>query len=107
MHIPLMAAKFDVTTYKLCESSSRYIWFFLIYTGRGTERAIRSVTTKTNRTEAIAVKLSEHFLGHGNTMWMGNFYNSLEMSQFTKSKRQTVLELQVLTGKVLSTQEMW
>jgi hypothetical protein len=93
MHIPLMAAKFDITTYKLCEYSSHYVWFFLIYTERGTELAIWSVTTETNKTV-------KHFPGHRNTMWMVNFCNSLEMPQFRKSKRQTVLELQVLIGKV-------
>lgn len=104
MHIPLMAAKSDITTYKLCESSSHYVCIFLIYTGRDTKLAIWSVTTETNDTKAIVVKMSEHFPGHRNTMWKGNFCNSLEMPQFMKSKMQTVLEFQVLTGKVFLSQ---
>jgi hypothetical protein len=37
---------------------------------------VQCVTAKTNKTATNVVKLSEH-LGHGHTVWIDNFYNSL------------------------------
>jgi hypothetical protein len=35
------------------------------------------VTAGTNKTAAIIVKLSEHLLDHGYTVWIDNFHNLL------------------------------
>jgi hypothetical protein len=60
------------------------------------------VSTETNKTAATVVKLSEHLLGHGHIVWMGNFYNSPQVAWFMKYKiKQAVLELYVLTGRML------
>jgi hypothetical protein len=58
------------------------------------------VTAETNRTAATVVKLLEYVLGHRYTEWMDSFYNSPELTQFMKSKKQAVLELYMLPGKM-------
>jgi hypothetical protein len=35
-YIPLKSSKFGIKSYELCESSSGYLWSFIIYTGKGT-----------------------------------------------------------------------
>jgi hypothetical protein len=45
------------------------------------------LSAETNKTAAIVVKLTENLFGHGHTVWMDNFYNSLELAQFLKSKK--------------------
>jgi hypothetical protein len=44
------------------------------------------VTAETNKTAAVMIKLLEHCLGHGHTMWMDRFYRSLELSWLKKSE---------------------
>jgi hypothetical protein len=36
-YMPLNAPKFGIKCYKLCESSTGYVWSFIIYTGQGME----------------------------------------------------------------------
>jgi hypothetical protein len=64
------------------------------------ELANQFVSAETNKTTAILVKLRENLLGRGHTVWTDNFYNSPELAQFLKSKKQTVLELYAITGKM-------
>jgi hypothetical protein len=52
-YIPLKAAKFRIKTYELCESSSGYVWSFLVYTGKGMELANQFVRAETNTTEQL------------------------------------------------------
>ena len=35
-YLPLKRARFGIKYYMLCESSSGYVWNFMIYTGQGT-----------------------------------------------------------------------
>jgi hypothetical protein len=53
-----------------------------------------------DKTAAIVVKLSENLLGHGHIVWMDNIYNSPDLVWFISPKKQAVLELYVLTGKM-------
>jgi hypothetical protein len=76
-----------IKTYELCESSSGYVWSFLVYTGKGMELANQFVSAETNKTAAIVVKLTENLLGRGHTVWMDIFYNSPELAWFLKSKK--------------------
>ena len=85
-YLPLKAAKFGIKTFELCESSSGYVWSFLVYTGQGMELTNQYVTAETNKTAAIVVTLLENLLGRGHTVWMDNFYNSPDLARFLKSK---------------------
>jgi hypothetical protein len=86
-YIPLKAAKFGIKSYELCESSMGYVWSFIIYTGQGMELTNEFVNSETNKTAATVIKLEEPLFGHGHTHWMDNFYNSLELERFLKSKK--------------------
>jgi hypothetical protein len=89
-----MAAKFVIKTYEFCVSSFGYVGSSLLYNGQGMELMNQFTTAETNKTAEIVVKLSDHLLGHGHTVWMDNFYNSPELAQFMKYKiKQTVLQL--------------
>ncbi|PNF31583.1 hypothetical protein B7P43_G00790 [Cryptotermes secundus] len=85
-YLPLKAAKFGIKTFELCESSSGYVWSFLVYTGQGMELTNQYVTAETNKTTAIVITLLENLLGRGHTVWMDNFYNSPDLARFLKSK---------------------
>ncbi|XP_023725727.1 piggyBac transposable element-derived protein 4 [Cryptotermes secundus] len=85
-YLPLKAAKFGIKTFELCESSSGYVWSFLVYTGQGMELTNQYVTAEKNKTTAIVVTLLENLLGRGYTVWMDNFYNSPDLARFLKSK---------------------
>jgi hypothetical protein len=39
------------------------------------------VTTETNKTAEIIVKILENLLGRGHTVWMDNFYNSSNLAR--------------------------
>jgi hypothetical protein len=59
----------------------------LIYTGQGMELTNLFLNAETNKTAAIVVKLLEHCLGRGYTVWMENFYSSPDLAWFMKSKK--------------------
>ncbi|PNF40920.1 hypothetical protein B7P43_G14977 [Cryptotermes secundus] len=84
-YLPLKAAKFGIKTFELCESSSGYVWSFLVYTGQGMELTNQYVTAETNKTTAIVVTLLENLLGRRHTVWMDNFYNSPVLARILKS----------------------
>jgi hypothetical protein len=35
-YVPLKASKFGIKTYELCDSTTGYLWSFLVYTGKKT-----------------------------------------------------------------------
>jgi hypothetical protein len=86
-YIPLKAAKFGIKSYELCECSTGYVWFFIIYTRQGMELTNQFVNSDTNKTAAIVFKLVEPLLGHGHTLWMDSFYISPELARFLKLKK--------------------
>ncbi|XP_021913223.1 piggyBac transposable element-derived protein 4-like [Zootermopsis nevadensis] len=86
-YIPLKAAQLGIKTFELCESSSGYVWSFLVYTGKDMELTNQFVTAETSKTAVIVVKLLEPLLGRGHTVWMDNFYNSPHLARFLKSKK--------------------
>ena len=47
------------------------------------------ITPETPKTAAIVLKLLEHLLGRGHTLWMDNFYNSPELARQLKTQRST------------------
>jgi hypothetical protein len=59
---PLNASKFGIKTYKLCDSTTGYLCSFLVYTGTDTELDSPMITSYTNKTSAIVLKLVEPLL---------------------------------------------
>lgn len=84
-YIPLKSSKFGIKSYELCESSSGYLWSFIIYTGKGTVFQTSFLSGDTNKTAAIVLSLVEPLLKKGRTLWMDNFYNSPALAQKLKS----------------------
>ena len=37
IYLPLKSCKFCVKTFEICESSTEYLWKFVVYTGRDTD----------------------------------------------------------------------
>jgi hypothetical protein len=75
-YIPLKTSKFGIKSYELCESSSGYLWFFIIYARRDTRFQSTLISEKKSRTAAVVLSLVEPLLGKGHTLWMDNFYNA-------------------------------
>ena len=80
-YIPLKSSKFGIKSYELCESSSGYLWSFIIYTGRDTVFQTAFISGDTNKTTAIVLSLVEPLLEKGRMLWMDNFYNSPALAQ--------------------------
>ncbi|PNF32813.1 hypothetical protein B7P43_G04498 [Cryptotermes secundus] len=81
-YLPLKAAKFGIKTYELCDSTTGYLWSFIIYTGKDTEFDSPLITADTKKTSAIVLKLVEPLLNEG--LWMNNFYNSPTLARLLK-----------------------
>ena len=94
----LKSSKFGIKSYELCESSSGYLWSFIIYTGKDIVFQTAFISGDTNKTAAIVLSLVEPLLEKGHTLWMDNFYKSPALAQRLKSLK-TVLEPCILVGK--------
>ena len=88
-YLPLKASKFGIKTFELCESTTGYLWCFLVYTGKGTVIESSLISPGTPKTSAIVFKLLEPLLGKGYTLWMDNFYNSPDLAKQLKSQHAT------------------
>jgi hypothetical protein len=74
-YILLEAAKFGIKTFEICESSTEYLWHFIVYSGAGTEVTPGIVVPDQLKSSKIMVKLSEPLMNKNHKLWMGN-YNS-------------------------------
>ena len=72
-YIPLKSSKFEIKSYELCESSSGYLWSFIIYTGKDTVFQTAFISGDTNKTAAFVFSLAEPLQKKGRTLWMDNF----------------------------------
>ncbi|PNF24933.1 hypothetical protein B7P43_G09365 [Cryptotermes secundus] len=88
-YLPLKAAKFGIKSYKLCDSTTGYLWSFILYTGKDTVLDSSLITADTNKTSAIDLKLVEPLLNQGQTLWMDNFYNSPTLARLLKITHKT------------------
>jgi len=86
-YIPPKSSKFGIKSYELCESSSRYLWSFIIYSGKDTVFQTAFISGDTNKTAAIVLSIVEPLLEKGRTLWMDNFYNSPALAQRLKASK--------------------
>jgi hypothetical protein len=70
-YIPLKSLKFSNKSYELCESSSGYLWSFIIYIGKDT-RFHQRIKVK----QQLLCSLVEPLPGKGHKLWMDNFYSA-------------------------------
>ncbi|XP_071057565.1 piggyBac transposable element-derived protein 4-like [Onthophagus taurus] len=83
--IPLKSAQFGIKTYELCESTTGYLWKFIVYTGKDCEFTSPLITQNMMKTCKIVLQLVEPLLHNGHTLWMDNFYNSVELAKQLKT----------------------
>ncbi|PSN57189.1 hypothetical protein C0J52_01450 [Blattella germanica] len=62
-NLPLRAAKFGIKSYEICESTTGYLWQFVIYTGNTTEGDTDVMSIQVQKTTQIVVKLVEPLFG--------------------------------------------
>jgi hypothetical protein len=86
-YIPLKVAMSKTKSFKLCASSTGYLWKFIIYSGITTDLTSSMVPTDSPKISWVVVKLVEPLFGRGHTLWMNNFHNSPDLSP----KEQEVL----------------
>lgn len=84
------AARFGIKTYELCEAETGYLLNFVIYAGKNLN-AEQAVHGFTNATSKVVLKLSEGYLDKGHCLYMDNFYNSVCLARFLKSRRTDVV----------------
>lgn len=82
--IPLKSAQFGQKTYELCDSTTGYLWKFIVYTGKDCEFTSPLITPDMTNTRKIVLQLVEPLLHKGYTIWMDNFYNSIELAKQLK-----------------------
>jgi hypothetical protein len=62
-YLPLKSSKSGIKTYDLSESTSGYLWCFLVYTGKDTDIQSTYITRNTPKTTAIVMKIIEPLHG--------------------------------------------
>jgi len=88
-YLPLKASKFGIKTSKLCESRTGYLWCFLVYTGKNTVLQSSLITPDTSKSAAVVLELFKPLFGHGQMLWIDNFFNSPELARKLKIKHFT------------------
>lgn len=84
------AARFGIKTYELCEAETGYLLKVNIYAGKNQDLE-QPIHGFTNATSKIVLKLSEGYLEKGHCLYMDNYYNSVRLAQFLKSKSTDVV----------------
>ncbi|XP_014676879.1 PREDICTED: piggyBac transposable element-derived protein 4-like [Priapulus caudatus] len=76
-YIPIKRDRFGIKSFELCESSSGYIWKFIVYTGKeaNLKRDGKLLST------SVVLDLAEDLLDKGYKIYMDNFYSSPELAQ--------------------------
>jgi hypothetical protein len=88
-YLTVKASKFGIKTSELCDTSTGYLWSFLVYAGKDTELDSPLITADTNKITAIVLKLVEPLLKQGRTVWMGNFYISPCLATILKTVHES------------------
>ena len=89
-YLPLKSAKFGIKSYEVCESSTGYLWQFIIYTGSTTDIETDIVSTEAVKTSQIVIKLVQPLFNFGHSLWMDNYYNSPDLCLLLKENKINV-----------------
>ena len=76
-YIPMKRSRFGIKYYMLCESSSGYVWKFMIYVGKGTQ--ISQEYPNLNMAAQIVMDLMKPLLRKGYRLTIDNFYTYPEL----------------------------
>ncbi|XP_052739767.1 piggyBac transposable element-derived protein 4-like [Bicyclus anynana] len=77
------AAKFGIKTFELCESTTGYLWSFIVYTGKQSGMDVEQLPGVLKST-AIVKKLIGPLLNKGYRLFVDNCYNSPLLARYLK-----------------------
>ncbi|XP_034833591.1 piggyBac transposable element-derived protein 4-like [Maniola hyperantus] len=83
-------ARFGIKSYELCEAASGYVLNMIFYTGADTS-STQPIFGFTSATAKVVLNLFKDYFGKGYTLFMDNFYNSVRLSRFLKTKKTDVV----------------
>jgi hypothetical protein len=92
-------SQFGIKTFELCESSSGYLYSFIVYIGKETVLESLLILKDTLRTAGIVLKVSELLLCKGYTLWLSNSYTSPYLVRFLKSCNTDCVETMKINRK--------
>jgi hypothetical protein len=78
-YIPSKRKRFGIKFFELCESQTGYVWNFICYTGAST--LYPNVSQDIPVTEKVVLSLAHELLNKGYTLYMDNFYNSVDLTE--------------------------
>jgi hypothetical protein len=67
-YVPLLAAKFRVKLFELCESSICHVWCFLISKEHGMKLTNQYANADINKASVIVIKLTDNLFDHGHSL---------------------------------------
>uniref|UniRef100_A0A8C5Q2Y3 PiggyBac transposable element-derived protein domain-containing protein n=1 Tax=Leptobrachium leishanense TaxID=445787 RepID=A0A8C5Q2Y3_9ANUR len=84
-YIPSKRARYGIKLYKLCESSSGYMYRFRVYTGKDSQLAPPDCPPALSTTEKIVWDLAYPLFGKGYCIYTDNFYTGVPLYKFLYS----------------------
>ncbi|KAL0808440.1 hypothetical protein ABMA28_012901 [Loxostege sticticalis] len=81
-YIKSKAAKLGIKTYELCESTTGYLWSFLVDTGK--QSSSDSLSPFVLKSTSVVLKLIDPLLNKGYRLFMDNGYNSPALARYLK-----------------------
>lgn len=85
------AARFGIKFYELCESTTGYLYRFIIYIGKGSTEDEAPLHGFKSSTAKIVLQLMRGLFDKGYTLFMDNFYNNLSLTRYLKSRNTDVV----------------
>lgn len=83
-YIPNKTAKYGIKLYELCTPDG-FILNAIVYTGKGT------VTNEQGHAASVVNELAINYLGKGHTIYMDNYYNSVDLTKFLYKQKTHVV----------------
>lgn len=83
-YIPNKSAKYGIKLYELCTPDG-FVLEILIYSGKGT------VDNETSHAQSVVTKLAQRYLGKGHTLYLDNYYNSVQLAEFLYQNKTHVV----------------
>ncbi|KAJ8711774.1 hypothetical protein PYW08_008728 [Mythimna loreyi] len=82
-YIQNKAAKFGIKTFELCESTTGYLWSFIVYAGKQSATDLEQ-SPGVLKSTAVVKKLISPLLNKGYRLFIDNWYSSPQLARFLK-----------------------
>lgn len=84
-YVPSKRSRYGIKIYKLCESSSGYVWNFLIYYGKETVSGLDGL-----HGERVVKTLMSDLSDKGHDLYVNRFFNSPSLAEYLESVKTNV-----------------